>query len=314
LPEGDDLIRSVSPIVESSGTPSILPGLTAFDATLSAAGLWFRIGLSADGMACAMAQEMYGRGFRNVVILYQEDVSNAAFASAMAATFAQFDPFGEGPATATLVGFGGASSGSPTAAAKLKPDAVVLAASPSSGAVIVQEWSSVSQQTNWFLGPNLLNNVFLANVPPGVMEGATTIAASLHPNEAEAERLDAAFLGRFSDVPFMESYFYYDAFALTLLAIEAAHREAGGSATRDGVRTALPEVARSPGEVTAWDQVPEALARIRSGADVDYAGLSGPLTLENGGIDPFNQNYEFQSLVGTDVVVGSLGICFQFGL
>lgn len=85
-------------------------------------------------------------------------------------------------------------------------------------------------------------------------------------------------LGDATDVPAFAAN-AFDAMVLVALAIE----KAGSATDRLAIRDALKEVSKAPGRPIGPADLGEGLAEIRNGEDIDYAGASGNVDLDDNG-------------------------------
>ena len=311
-PDHDELIIAMQDEVLDPTWPHLVPGVTAEELDTPPESHRFRLGPIAEELGCALAERMYDVGYRNIAVVYSEDRSSQAFSESVEATLQHWDLVGRADVTRIAVSSAPASMNRALAElGSIAPDGVILATSAEVGAQVVHNWmlSPGSRTADWFLAPSLLNRSFLANILPGGLEGAMGVAPAVA-NEPDADDLAELVEQRFADQPFIGSYYYYDAAALAVLAIEAAAHVAGGVPTRAEVAEQVRRVARPPGERVHWDELPRALEVIRSGGDVDYVGITGNLTLdENGDTEQRAMRYRQERIDGTNIVFEAYRVC-----
>jgi hypothetical protein len=110
------------------------------------------------------------------------------------------------------------------------------------------------------------------------VEGALGVAPGIFD---DSDAFHTAFAERWrGDTPLEGAYFYYDATALVVLALEKLGQSESKSYT---LSQAILEAAAPPGEAVQWDEVTLGVSRTESGRDVYYAGLTGPMLLEKCG-------------------------------
>jgi hypothetical protein len=158
-------------------------------------------------------------------------------------------------------------------------DGIVLATSPRAGALFVNEFDALSgHNPHWFLSPLLKTELLVQNVAPSALEGAEGVAPGV---DDPFDDFPAAFSERWlGDRPLEGAYYYYDAVALTAIAIEKAMSDPGEMPTYAEFEAALMDAAGPPGESAGWDEIELGLRRLRDRADVYYSGLTGPLLLD----------------------------------
>jgi ABC-type branched-subunit amino acid transport system substrate-binding protein len=160
-----------------------------------------------------------------------------------------------------------------------RDDGIVLATSPRAGALFVNEFDALSgHKPSWFLSPLLKTELLVQNVAPSALEGAKGVAPGV---DDPFDDFPAAFSERWlGDRPLEGAYYYYDAVALTAIALEKAASDPGEMPTYAEFEAALVDAAKPPGESAGWNELSLGLRRLRDGADVYYSGLTGPLLLD----------------------------------
>jgi branched-chain amino acid transport system substrate-binding protein len=311
-PDYDELVAAMQEEVMDSSWAHILPGITALDLAASNGRSRFRIGPLAEGLGCALAERMYDLGYRKVVVLNGPDSTSQGFGEAIGSTL---DGYGMvGRASWTRIDVSSSSRVIDDAldrVQQLNPDAIVVAASAELGIQIVQNsvGSSKLSRKAWFLSPSLLNQAVVVNILPGTLEGAIGVAPAVAFQD-DATGLAEQVEARFGDEPFINSYYYYDAMALAVLAIEAAAYDAGAIPTRAQVAAQIRRVARAPGHQVRWNQIPEGLDILRSGGDVDYVGITGNLSLDSqGDTDQDSMHFRQEKIEGNHTVFEAYRVC-----
>ncbi len=289
----------------------MLPSITAADVVSAQDPRWFRIGPRAAGIACALAQRVYDLAYRKVAIVHTQDRLSVAFAQALGSTLATYSLAEQ--AHVELYPLQDSTLGQDLIAGidTFKPDAIVLASSTQLGPAIAQNLLAGARldATDWFLSPPLLNETFITDMPEDVMNGALGIGPSVA-SENDAKALAARMLEESGTQPFEESFFYYDAMALLMLATESAFQELGTVPDRESIRTHMSRVSRPPGLKIAWDELPLGLETLRLGEAVDYAGITGNLSISaDGTVDHDSMRYRQQRITAGKVVPETFQVC-----
>ncbi len=163
------------------------------------------------------------------------------------------------------------------------PDGIMLVAYPKMAAEIIIEsvLSHGGRDLKWYLAPALRADTFLNNVPPGLLENATGVAVAA---ARDTRDFDAAYRVRWStDVPLIDSYYFYDTVTLGALALYAATREAGGDPPYQLICEKARSLSGGGGTRVAWNELDRAVELIERGEDIDYEGVSGPVELDERG-------------------------------
>ncbi|MCK4394024.1 ABC transporter substrate-binding protein [Candidatus Bipolaricaulota bacterium] len=166
------------------------------------------------------------------------------------------------------------------------PDAIFLIAYPVDGNKVLIEAAERGYGGEWTLSDGMIGEAVAPGpacspeAGTGYIEGAVgTKAGALE--VAVAEQYAADYAARFgpSVIPYhMQAY---DAVAVIALAIEA-----GGEATASSIKDNLRNVANPPGIEVTYNEFAKALDLLRQGEEINYQGVSGPVTFdENGDIE-----------------------------
>ena len=70
----------------------------------------------------------------------------------------------------------------------------------------------------------------------------------------------------------------FDAVVLCYLAAVAA-----GSTDGQDMADKVRDISAPPGKAYTWEQLPEAIAALQNGEDIDYQGASGPIDMDENG-------------------------------
>ena len=278
-PENDDLAVEMVPLIRTTSTVQISGGVTSPIFTpIDDGGYWFRTCPSAQEHGHALAERMHLDGVRRAAILTVSSRYGYGFAAILvnelnAAGIDVVDPMTFRPDEPTY-------SGRILELLDHEPDAIVLVAYPKTGAAIIQEWAILGGGNSWYFSPTLKADVFIDNVPPGLLEGAVGVAPTVAQDDGT---FALAFSDRWDgDVPLDVARFYYDAAALTMLAAAAAS-DPGRTPTGSEVRDRVIEVSRPGGAPITWDRLEEGLALLAAGEEIDYQGVSGEVDLDDRG-------------------------------
>jgi ABC-type branched-subunit amino acid transport system substrate-binding protein len=165
------------------------------------------------------------------------------------------------------------------------PDAYVLAALPASASSLVYALTAkraLADPTRWYLSPTLHTPAFLESLPRRSLDGAHGVSAGAAAGSADFR---AAFHARWQDAPLDDAYSFYDAAAVTVLALgRAAQRGAATSGT--GLADQLRAVTRAGNTTIRWNELVLGLTLIAQGEEVEYVGLSGPIQFDASGQTP----------------------------
>ncbi|MDF1563348.1 MAG: ABC transporter substrate-binding protein [Deltaproteobacteria bacterium] len=229
-------------------------------------------------MGQALAERMVADGIERASVLYEGNEYGAGWANMIDSSFRALG--------GTSTGLTAFSPEATSVDADLRrafgsnEQAVVLVARARTGAAVVEEWASLGLGKRWYFVPALHDQVFLDNIPPGVVDDMVGISPALGDDSAAFETL---FSDRWDgDRPLAPGYFYFDAILLWALASEAART---GSADPTGAQVAqkLLEVSSPPGTAYTWQELPQALAAVRNGEDIDFIGTTGAVNFDSRG-------------------------------
>lgn len=280
-PESAEIAQEIGPTLAASHVALLSPVVgAADDSTVDCTHPWFRLAPSARSLGEALAKLMSAQSIADAVILYEADAYDEALAGAAGARFTtlggrvaltrQLDPSAQS--------YAGAVADTMAAGA----GAIILATSPRTGALVVNEFEASAAVTpRWFLSPLLKTDLLVENVAPEALEGALGVAPKIYDTTSAFPQ---AFNRRWQgDHPLDGAYFYYDGVALLALALQATQPAADGSVDVDAFEAAIEKVAAPPGEAVGWDEIEVGLERMRDGDDIYYSGLTGPMLLSSCG-------------------------------
>jgi hypothetical protein len=182
--------------------------------------------------------------------------------------------------------------------AELKPDAVILQASPVESATIIKQATEAGISLDWIGETGMVLPEFSKTLGTGPLKAQKSVGFA-----AFAYNDDTPAWDFFSDLwessgyaddfgPASDTYHYstYDLMVQSALAVEA-----GGSYKASDWAPAMHEVGEAPGE-TCYTYA-DCLKLIRDGEEIDYEGVTGPGDYSDGGVNavvpaytPFNED------------------------
>ncbi len=182
--------------------------------------------------------------------------------------------------------------------AELKPDAVIVQASPVESATIIKQATEAGISLDWIGETGMVLPEFSKTLGTGPLKSQESVGFA-----AFAYNDDTPAWEFFSDLwessgyaedfgPPSDTYHYstYDLMVQSALAVEA-----GGSYKASDWAPAMHEVGEAPGE--ACSTYADCLKLIRDGEDIDYEGITGPGDYSDGGVNavvpaytPFNED------------------------
>jgi ABC-type branched-subunit amino acid transport system substrate-binding protein len=277
-PESADIAQAIAPVLADHQVAFLSPLVGAADeATLDCARPWFRLAPSARSMGEALAKLAWAETARSAAVLHSPDAYDVALSDAVGARFGALG----GQITMRLELDPSAQSYAAVARQAIDAgvETIFLAAAPRTGALAVNELEALSPRPlRWFLSPLLKTELLVANVAPDALEGALGVAPRIYDTTAA---FPDAFSARWQgDRPLEGAYFYYDALGLLALALEKTAPAGDGSIDAAQLQAAIQDAAAPPGEGVGWNELEHGLERTRSGGDIYYSGLTGPMLLD----------------------------------
>ena len=309
-PPETESIRLIAPMVAERRIADVLPTLTAPRITEYPKSFWFRLAPSAETAGCVLAEQLYREQVDSMAVFFREDAFNRALAEATAARFRQVSILA--PPSVDLVVFDPNQQTFLTALQETqakKPDVIVLATSPGSGALVIADSLALEEKPRWYLSPALRTEQFLRNVPPAALDGATGVSPL--PSK-DAAAFASAYAARWAgEEPLPESFYHYDALALLALAAESAAFEAGGPPSPEAVRDHVGRVSTGAGTAVHWNELGQGLELLRAGSPVNYFGVSSQLDLtESGELEKSIALLRFWHIKDSAFEDDRLGSCF----
>jgi ABC-type branched-subunit amino acid transport system substrate-binding protein len=277
-PESSEIAQEIAPTLAANHVALLSPLVgAANDAAVDCTTPWFRLAPSAQALGEALGKLASAESLRTAAVLYAAGAYDEALG---AAAETRFTSLGGGvPLTLALDPNAQSYADAVRQTLAAGAGAIVLAASPRTGALVVNELNAESAQPlRWFLSPLLKTELLVENVAPRALEGALGVAPKVYDTTSA---FPAAFDQRWQgDHPLEGAYFYYDAMGLLALALEKTPVAADGTLDYTMLQSAIRDAAAPPGEAVSWDELELGLERLRAGDDIYYSGLTGPMLLD----------------------------------
>jgi ABC-type branched-subunit amino acid transport system substrate-binding protein len=277
-PESPEIAADIRPLLTKSGVAFLSPLVGAADEPGQTCDApWFRLAPSARSLGEALAKELNGNAVTSISLMYATAAYDASLRDAVEQ---RFTSLGGNIANELELNPGAQSYATEVRkAVEVGVDAVVLASSPRAAALAINEFGAVdSRPPRWFLSPLLKTDLLVENVAPDALEGAIGVAPKIY---EKSEAFTTAFGRRWlGDTPLEGAYFYYDAVGLIAFGYEKADASEPGRVSLDALDAGIISAAAPPGEAAGWNEIEVGLERLRSGDDIYYSGLTGPLLLQ----------------------------------
>jgi ABC-type branched-subunit amino acid transport system substrate-binding protein len=279
-PESADAAAFIKPLFDKNGVVFLSPLVgAANEQAVDCTTPWFRLAPSARAMGEALAKQAIAAGKTMVGVFH----SDSAYDQAMANAFQnKLIALGGKVSFETLLASDAESYSDQIPAADVAAaQALLLAAPPRSAALLVNELRFlVHTQLPWYLSPLLKTDLFLQNVAPGALEGATGVTPQIFDR---GPQFPSAFAARWGgDQPLDGAYFYFDAMTLLAFGFEQAlsvDPTLSADALRNGILTGTGTngTVGANGTAAPWTDIAGALPQVGAGKMVYYTGLIGPL-------------------------------------
>lgn len=274
-PESAEIAAEIAPYLASQGVTFLSPLIgAANNAEVNCAAPWFRLAPSAQDLGEALAKQIAAANVKTLTVMYARTDYDQALSNSLVSRFTSLkgtvnlvvalDPDGESYADEI------------DQAQAADSDAIVLATSPKTGAVVASEYYLFSPtRPVWFLSPLLKTDLLVQNAVPGALEGARGVAPKVYEQGSE---FPSQFANRWNgDQPLEGANFYYDAVALVALGLNLLTPKDDGRYDSAVVEKALRKVAAPPGSSVGWNDIESGLERQQDGTSIYYSGLTGPL-------------------------------------
>jgi len=280
-PESADIAQAIAPALADHRVAFLSPLVGAADeVSLDCTRPWFRLAPSARSLGEALAKLAWAETVRSAAVLQSADAYDVALSDAVASRFAALG--GQITLKLELDPNAQTYAGVARQAIDAGVESIFLASAPRTAALAINELEALSPRPlRWFLSPLLKTELLVANVAPDALEGALGVAPRIYDTStAFPDAFSARWQG---DRPLEGAYFYYDALGLLALALEKTIPAADGSIDVAQLQAAIQDAAAPPGEGVAWNDIERGLERTRSGSDIYYSGLTGPMLLDSCG-------------------------------
>lgn len=244
-----------------------------------AKGLWFRTFATSGVQAAVGAMVARDQGHKSVAILYKNDDWGQDIGKLIAA---DFESVGIKVTASVALNDGQASyRAEVTEALKGQPEALYLALYPKEGTAAVREWISLGGTQNMIVANSLKSDEFRDNVGLKYLGNTVgTDTASPRSNSATAfvDQYTAHF-GKAPTGPGLANS--YDAAMITLLAMEAAGKDADGTKIASMVsKVTDPSGTPITADAAGFQQARDVLA---GGGSVSYQGATGNVRFDANG-------------------------------
>jgi ABC-type branched-subunit amino acid transport system substrate-binding protein len=280
-PESADIAAEIAPTLAAQGVAFLSPLVGAADDDVVDCDVpWFRLAPSARSLGDALAKRLAAEDAGHVAILYEARAYDQALRSAVSKRFKTLG--GSVVLEIKLDPDAQSYAGTISSALEANADAVVLATSPRTAALVVNEYDALSpKKPRWFLSPLLKTELLVENVAPEALDGAIGVAPKIYD---QSTAFPDAFAQRWQgDQPLEGAYFYYDAIGLLALALERTVLTSGGEIELSSLNAAVLQSAATRGESVGWNELETGVERLTEGSDVYYSGLTGPMLLNSCG-------------------------------
>lgn len=135
-------------------------------------------------------------------------------------------------------------------------------------------------------------------IPLASMDGGRGTRAAVPLGAGPAESYDALFTANANGVQRQGvDAFNFDSTTLCILGAIAAHSSDGRAIAKQ-----LQRVSGPPGKKYSFLQLPQAIAALQAGKDIDYDGVTGPLDLDQNG-DPGAATFDFYQYINGTLTV-----------
>ena len=221
-----------------------------------------------------LAELLIAKGVMDIAVTYVNNDYGKGFADALSAAYTA----GGGTIAANVAHEEGkadyrAELGNLTASQNL----VILAYANASGNTILRQAVESGNFTTYVGGDGMVGDDLLTGIDTAAVEGMIATRAGAPAGDATTTYTDlATTAGIEASATYAPQA--YDAAFLLALAIEK-----NGSASRDGLSTALRDVASAPGEKILPGEWTKAVELIKAGTDIDYDGAGGALDFDAAG-------------------------------
>jgi branched-chain amino acid transport system substrate-binding protein len=271
-PDTTDLATMLRPILQ--GRTMILPSYaTASDVEFKPPS-WFVMGPGLSRVACELLAQARADGRTAPLVIVNATGYNSSL------SFQLSNQFG-------IPNYVLPSEASTTASVapitSVAADAYLLAAFPPAASSLVFALTglgALEDPSRWYLSPTLHTPAFLESIPQGVLTGAKGVSPG---TTAEADEFRAAYEAQWEDYPLDDAYPFYDAGAVTALALQRARVKEGAIPGGTGLDPHVIGVTTPGGLPVQWNEIGRGLQALAEGQEIEYVGLSGPIQFDLSG-------------------------------
>jgi ABC-type branched-subunit amino acid transport system substrate-binding protein len=302
-PSTDLLVPVVKEVLDGTDIVLVSPNPT-IGGLEDAARPWFRMSpgnltgsTTPELIGEHMAAELANRGLRRALIVSDDDVYDVDLTRGFKAALAGRG----GEVVAELSAADSQSQDLVSALSQQEVDAVVVAVQLLPAArLIADAYSSTPARPTWLLTPPLKSEVLIQNTPFGALEGAFGVSRRIHGRSSGCEGpleercFTNAFRETWGGEPFENAYFMYDAAAVALIAADRVWRENAGSIDRAQLGQAIFATADRGGVQIGWNDFPSAVEAARTGAGIQYFGVTGAIVFTPSGVRVGGETVAFE--------------------
>lgn len=280
-PESPEIADAIREELNEADVPLVSPLIgEGEEAELDCAFPWYRLAPSAQALGESLANDLSAKGVLQIAILYGSGEYNSAFRRAVKEKFAGQLLGGTVLIERALDEDASSYAQEIAAVLAMEPEAIVLATSAQTGAVVFTEANFLGVgDAEWAFSPLLKTPLFLQNINTEMAEGALGIAPKIFDTTDE---FPSAFADRWlGDRPLEGAYFYYD--AMNLLTVALGLVEDIEEYSYEEFAEAVVQASSTRGLSVGWDEIEKGLRNLEKGTDVHYSGLTGPILLQECG-------------------------------
>jgi ABC-type branched-subunit amino acid transport system substrate-binding protein len=273
--ESAEIAADIKPMLDAQQIVFLSPLVgAADDLAVDCTIPWFRLAPSSRALGESLAKQAFADGLLNVGLFHSDGAYDQALGSAFTKRFLAL---GGTVAFETVLARDAQSYSGIIPPEFAQVDAVMLAATPRSAALLVDEARFLDQgRARWYLSPLLKTELFLQNVAPGALDDSSGVTPRIFDTSQD---FPSAFAARWlGDKPLDGAYFYYDAMALIGFALQKA-ATADPNFTADALRAAVLSSVGPNGEAAGWNTVTVSIPRLAAKDNLYYTGLTGPMLL-----------------------------------
>jgi branched-chain amino acid transport system substrate-binding protein len=274
-PDTIDLVTQLRGVV--ADRTLILPSFATASIDFKPAS-WFVMGSGTARVACELVAQLRADGRQNPLVIMNPTGYNSSLSWELSNRYGMpkyVVPTEEAATKATVRPITGVTA-----------DAYLLAAFPTSASSLVYALTAsgtLNEPAKWYLSPTLHTPAFLDFIPKGLLKGAHGVSAG---NSIGGADFRTRFSERWQDVPLDDAYPFYDAGAISALALERAFVRHGVIPSGPGLREHILAVTKGGGRPIGWNELELGLQLLRAGLEIEYVGISGSTQFDSSGQTP----------------------------